>query len=165
MILSEKISEMDLCRCRICNHFVSNNDCFLCSQEFPPMDYNTNENNVIHLSFMTQGFWVKVGCCCHLSLNLVSMDYSCLKISNNHKICLHLSDSVLKEIANNYEELFHEHLFPEDGGQIDGFSYFYIIQKGNKQLRQCFDCGLRWGMFDRLIDEITDDEDYKNLTP
>ena len=165
MILSEKISEMDLCRCRICNHFVSNNDCFLCSQEFPPMDYNTNENNVIHLSFMTQGFWVKVGCCCHLSLNLVSMDYSCLKISNNHKTCLRLSDSVLKELANNYDELFHEHSFPEDGDQIDGFSYYYIIQKGKKQFRQCFDCGLKWALFDRLIDEIIDDEDYKNLTP
>ena len=165
MILSEKISEMNLCRCRICNHFVNNNDCLLCCQEFPPMDYDTNENNVIHLSFMTQGFWVKVGCCCHLSLNLVSMDYSCLKISNNHKTCLRLSDSVLKELANNYDELFHEHSFPEDGGQIDGFSYYYIIQKGKKQFRQCFDCGLRWGLFDRLIDVIINDEDYKNLTP
>lgn len=165
MILSEKFPGMEICRCRICNRYVKNNDCFFCSQEFPPKALDTNDNNVIHLSFMTLGSWLKVGCCCHLSLNLDSMDYSCLKISSNRKTYLHLSDFVIKELSNNYNELFHEHPFPDDGGRIDGFSYYYVIQKGNIQFRQSIDCSLYWRLFDRLIVEIIDKEDFKIFIP
>ena len=166
MILSEAVPIKGIRRCHICEHFVKNSDCLTCNLEFPFNELG-NSDNVLHLSIMTHGFWVKVGCCCHLSINMVSKEYQCTKISNGNKTKMFLSESIIKNIVDNVDELFQEQVFPEVLGQIDGFDYLYIAQLRNEMFRQIIYCEEinYWPLLDNLVKELMVEEDFINMHP
>ena len=166
MILSEVFLNNGIRRCNICEHFVKNSDCLTCNLEFPSNELGDSDE-VLHLSIMTHGFWVKVGCCCHLSINMVSKEYRCMKISNGKKTKPLLSESIIENVVDNVDELFQKHIFPETGGHLDGFDYRYIIQKGNEMFRQCIDCDEIefWPLLDNLVKELMVEEDFINIHP
>ena len=166
MILSEAVPIKGIRRCQICEHFVKNSDCLSCNLEFPSSELGDSDN-ALYLSIMTHGFWVQVGCCCHLSINMVSKDYHCMKISNGNKMNLLLSESIIENVVDNVDELFQEHIFPETGGLLDGFDYRYIIQKGNEKFRQCIVCDKIkfWPLLNNLVKELMVEEDFINIHP
>lgn len=166
MILSKDICIKGLRRCLICRRFVENSDCLTCNLEFPSSELGDSDN-VFHLSIMTHGFGSKVGCCCHLSINMVSKRYHCTKISNGYNTKLFLSESIIETIVDNIDELFQEHNFPEIGGHVDGFDYWYIIQKGNEMFRQYVDCDEIefWPLLYNLVKELMVEEDFINIHP
>lgn len=166
MILSEAVPIKGRRRCHICEHFVENSDCLTCNIEFPSSELGDSDN-VLYLPIMTHGFWVKVGCCCHLSINMVSKEYHCTKISNGNKTKLALSESIIEKVVDNVDELFQKHIFPEIGGQLDGYDYCYIIQKGNEMFRQQFYCNKMeyWPLLDNIIKELIVKEDFINIHP
>lgn len=166
MILSEAVSIKEIRRCQICEHFVKNSDCLSCNLEFPSNELGDSDN-VLYFSIMTHGFWVQVGCCCHLSINMVSKEYLCKKISNGNMMKLFLSESIIENVIENVDELFQKHIFPETGGHLDGFDYRYIIQKGNEMFRQCVDCEKIefWPLLDNLVKELMVEEDFINIHP
>lgn len=166
MILSEAVPIKGIRRCNICKHFVKNSDCLTCNFEFPSNELGDSED-VLHLSIMTHGFWVKVGCCCHLSINLVSKEYYCMKVSNGKRSKLFLSESIIENIVDNVDELFQKQVFPEGLGQLDGFDYHYIIQLGNEMFRQIIYCEEinYWPQLNNIVKELMVEEDFINLHP
>lgn len=166
MILSKDICIRGLRRCRICGRFVENSDCLTCNLEFPSNELG-NSDNILHLSIMTHGFGSRVGCCCHLSINMVSKEYHCTKISNGKKTKLLLSESIIETVVGNIDEFYQEQIYPEAGGHLDGLDYWYIIQKGNEMFRQHIDCDEIefWPLLDNLVKELMVEEDFINIHP
>ena len=166
MILSEAVPIKGIRRCHLCEHFVENSDCLTCNLEFPSNELGDSDN-VLYLSIMTHGFWVKVGCCCHLSINMVSKEYHCTNISNGNKTKMFLSESIIEKIVDNVDELLQKQVFPEGLGQIDGFDYLYRAQLRNEMFRQIIYCEEinYWPLLDNLVKELMVEEDFINIHP
>ena len=128
-------------KCPICGRVVDERlaHCWFCHQRFYEQDFLPESNeDVLYITITTFIGWVGSGPIYHIALNVVTKEYSAVKIlpENNEESSICFSNRLIELLCKNYNQLFeNEEVHKNQMVVCDSSEYYVCVMKNDKTIK------------------------------
>lgn len=149
-------------KCPICGRVFDEGltHCWFCHQKFYERDSLPESNeDVLYITITTFIGWVGSGSIYHIALNVVTKEYSAVKIQpgNNEESSICFSNRLVNLLCKKYDLLFqNEKIQKNQLYVLDSSEYYINVMKNNRVFKISIYSFLlkKWPILNKIIDEL-----------